>query len=677
MFGRKPRSQTLYDAEVLLQRRKDVQQHEYNSRYKRIRSAVYQFLDHPLAANSTLYHFAVFFFVLLAVILGATAETLENHWMIEVYSRMESFLLVFFVIEFAIRLWSIEADAKYIGWRGKLKYMRSTVCIADMIIILVTFIMRVMEKRYVSKNMMDYLRFIQILRLFHIDRQMTTWRLIKNMIMISKMELFSAYYITFFIFLVLANTVFLLENTDFHQISNQFFNVTEGVPKRTTTMPTLADAWWFSAVTILTIGYGDIVPAYWTTKLVVCLLGFLAFCTFVTASTQISVGLTLMMEEDNKQEYKKKLRNTSAGVIQCWYRYHVATRIFNDQSSLKSAHFKHVCYKLYLTNERLQRIRDEEKKRQHKMSKKRKSSPAIKTSYFNSSVVNEEQPAWIHSLRYKVTPQVMTAAGIMDTSIVPRPPPPPPPQPQHKSSTNSFRRFMSLPFSYSCEVDDYNPPAEVMSLPDTKFTHHHRSSTDTALSSSFDSDTDHNGDLLRHQHDKYSSADINEVDERILIRYQPLLRFLNFLLFRQFVKKFKRLRKSDKMLQMEAEMAEHDHEREQNLRELEDTLGSLIGKPSRSYLGQIDEKLTVNERVNLFEKRLAGMEEKLETIETLSGSIMKFMQEKALLTPPSPTVAPTLSRRTSRLQRQRTIDIATTTLHEYSENDDEEDEPDS
>lgn len=56
------------------------------------------------------------------------------------------------------------------------------------------------------------------------------------------------------------------------------------------TFPTMAHSWWFTAVTVMTVGYGDIYPVGALTKFLVCVLGFIAFCTFQAANTQISVG---------------------------------------------------------------------------------------------------------------------------------------------------------------------------------------------------------------------------------------------------------------------------------------------------------------------------------------------------------------------------------------------------
>lgn len=82
-----------------------------------------------------------------------------------------------------------------------------------------------------------------------------------------------------------------------------------------------------------------------------------------------------MMEEDNKNEYKKRLKHAAASIIQNWWRYHMASALLKD-NRYRTTYFKWVqspclrlfvfyrdcCYKLYLTAENLSKMRIFEKK---------------------------------------------------------------------------------------------------------------------------------------------------------------------------------------------------------------------------------------------------------------------------------------------------------------------------
>lgn len=85
-------------------------------------------------------------------------------------------------------------------------------------------------------------------------------------------------------------------------------------------------------------------------------------------STELTffLGLTLMMEEENKNQQTNRLRNLAASTIQCWWRYHLAT---NWKPPRRYTYFVHVCYKLYVTEERINQNRVLAKKLREKLEK--------------------------------------------------------------------------------------------------------------------------------------------------------------------------------------------------------------------------------------------------------------------------------------------------------------------
>ncbi len=90
---------------------------------------------------------------------------------------------------------------------------------------------------------------------------------------------------------------------------------------------------WFGAVSFLTIGYwqfvvnfsltffsyGDIVPRYWLSKVLTCVLAYATLVIFETASTLVGVGMTIFMEGESKVRQKRKLEPIAARVIQTWH----------------------------------------------------------------------------------------------------------------------------------------------------------------------------------------------------------------------------------------------------------------------------------------------------------------------------------------------------------------------
>ncbi|KAL6725029.1 hypothetical protein Aduo_019854 [Ancylostoma duodenale] len=582
-------------------RRRDTIQLSSRVRYfRRLRFRVYYFLDHPMSAKSTWYHFGVFGFVLVAVVLGATSYSWNDPVLKEVHLYMESILALFFLCEFSVRMWCVSADAKYVGYRGRLRYLTRLVCFVDIIIIIVTILMVYLEKSYISDKTLDYLRLIQILRLFHIDRQMTTWRLIKNMIMLGKWELLAAYYITFILCLLMVNLIYISDNEGFvlelPKNSSQI--------NKSEAFPTLAHAWWFTIVSILTIGYGDIVPEQWATKVIVCFLGFLAYCTFVAASTQISVGLTLMMEEDNKKECQNKIRNTAASVIQSWYRFHLAS----EEERKMTEYFRRFCFKLYIIAMRMNRNRQLAAKLREKVEKKKRMRHAV--AAFEHS--------WKQQLSIGVAQHVMQAINL---------------EAPRNRRIFELKRNLSIPEAESRK--------EAVESTEASRAYERRGSADTIISSSFDiSDIETRIDTNNmYEQERSDSIDISDIEEWKLQKYRPLLRFFNFLLFREFTKKFRRLRKADRLLEVEAEIREQDNVRHQCLRELELRVNAMLGKPMSSpFNSNENEKLCLCTRLELCESKIIEMERTMDKIHLLVrelGTVLKGGETHEAL-PPAP-----------------------------------------
>ncbi|KAI6243615.1 hypothetical protein M3Y99_00023500 [Aphelenchoides fujianensis] len=182
-------------------------------------------------------------------------------------------------------------------------------CLIDTSILVVTFSLVWLMERKNAAHFMDVLRFVQILRLLHIDRQMVSFSLIKEMIAESKFELVTIYYITVFLLALLACVVYTIEED---AMANATF-------------ANYGESFWFSAVSIFTIGYGDIVPQTWQGKAVVCVLAYLGLLMFGAASTLVGVQMSLQLDNRNKKEKKDKARILAACLIQSWWRYHLIT----------------------------------------------------------------------------------------------------------------------------------------------------------------------------------------------------------------------------------------------------------------------------------------------------------------------------------------------------------------
>ena len=95
---------------------------------------------------------------------------------------------------------------------GRLRYLSRPICLIDILILIVTAVVMIVSSGHLlTASTIQNLRFLKILRLLQIDRQMTTWKLIRKMIQHSKFELVSAYYFAALLFMLLAVSVYTTE----------------------------------------------------------------------------------------------------------------------------------------------------------------------------------------------------------------------------------------------------------------------------------------------------------------------------------------------------------------------------------------------------------------------------------------------------------------------------------
>ncbi|KAJ6645396.1 Potassium voltage-gated channel subfamily KQT member 1, partial [Pseudolycoriella hygida] len=91
---------------------------------------MYVFLEHPGGWLCFIYHFTVFMLVLVCLIFSVLS-TIDQYsdFANETLFWMEICLVVFFGVEYIIRLWSAGCRSKYMGFCGRLRFIRKPICI--------------------------------------------------------------------------------------------------------------------------------------------------------------------------------------------------------------------------------------------------------------------------------------------------------------------------------------------------------------------------------------------------------------------------------------------------------------------------------------------------------------------------------------------------------------------
>ena len=111
------------------------------------------------------------------------------------------------------------------------------------------------------------IRFLQILRMLHVDRQGGTWRLLGSVVYIHRQELITTLYIGFLGLIFSSYFMYLSEKDAVG-------------PGGKTDFYSYADALWWGVITVTTIGYGDTVPKTWMGKIVASCFSVFAISFF-------------------------------------------------------------------------------------------------------------------------------------------------------------------------------------------------------------------------------------------------------------------------------------------------------------------------------------------------------------------------------------------------------------
>nr|XP_044605920.1 potassium voltage-gated channel subfamily KQT member 1-like [Equus asinus] len=129
------------------------------------------------------------------------------------FAPQEIVLVVFFGTEYAVRLWSAGCRSKYVGIWGRLRFARKPISIIDLIVVVASMVVLCVGSKgqVFATSAIRGIRFLQILRMLHVDRQGGTWRLLGSVVFIHRQELITTLYIGFLGLIFSSYFVYLAE----------------------------------------------------------------------------------------------------------------------------------------------------------------------------------------------------------------------------------------------------------------------------------------------------------------------------------------------------------------------------------------------------------------------------------------------------------------------------------
>uniref|UniRef100_A0A8C1FXY2 Potassium voltage-gated channel subfamily KQT member 1 n=1 Tax=Cyprinus carpio TaxID=7962 RepID=A0A8C1FXY2_CYPCA len=271
---------------------------------------VYNFLERPSGWKCFVYHFTVFLIVLSCLILSVLStideyQTLANKTLFWV----ELVLVVFFGVEFVVRLWSAGCRSKYVGIQGRLRFARKPISVIDLIVVVASIVVLAFGSKgqVFATSTVRGVRFLQILRMLHVDRQGGTWRLLGSVVFIHRQELITTLYIGFLGLIFSSYFVYLAEKD---AVDDSGF----------TEFSSYADALWWGVVTVTTIGYGDKVPQTWIGKTIASCFSVFAISFFALPAGILGSGFALKVQQKQRQKHFNRQIPAAACLIQASWR---------------------------------------------------------------------------------------------------------------------------------------------------------------------------------------------------------------------------------------------------------------------------------------------------------------------------------------------------------------------
>lgn len=273
--------------------------------YSYVQGKIYNFLERPTGWKCFIYHFTVFLIVLACLVLSVLSTIPEYELLAyETLFWVEIVLVLFFGVEYIVRLWAAGCRSKYVGIIGRLRFAKKPISIIDLIVVLASLgVLTAGSKGQVfATSAIRGIRFLQILRMLHVDRQGGTWRLLGSVVYIHRQELITTLYIGFLSLIFTSYFMYLAEREENSGFDN------------------FASSLWWGVVTVTTIGYGDIVPLTWLGKTIASCFSVFAISFFALPAGILGSGFALKVQQKQRQKHFNRQIPAAACLIQTAWR---------------------------------------------------------------------------------------------------------------------------------------------------------------------------------------------------------------------------------------------------------------------------------------------------------------------------------------------------------------------
>jgi voltage-gated potassium channel len=198
--------------------------------------------------------------------------------------RFELLSVIVFSIEYVLRLWICTEDPSYRRpVLGRIKYLFSALSIIDLIAI-VPFILPMIIP--VDLIFMRSLRLMRLLRLLKLGRYSESMRMMGNILKAKKEEMAVSLTMSVILLLIASGLMYFIEGA--------------AQPETFSSIPA---AMWWGAMTMTTVGYGDVYPVTPAGKVLAGIIALLGISLFILPASIIAASYAAEIQKKKKGEH--------------------------------------------------------------------------------------------------------------------------------------------------------------------------------------------------------------------------------------------------------------------------------------------------------------------------------------------------------------------------------------
>lgn len=254
--------------------------------YLGMRRRVREIVAHPRGGDRTSRTFDTF--IVTLILLNVAAMIVESVKRVHEaipgwFFAFECFSVAIFTVEYTARIWSCVEDPQYKRpVRGRIRFALTPLAIVDALAVL-PFYLPFLSVDLRALRMFRLLRIMRLMRVAKLARYSESLQMLARVLRAKREQLISAVFIVLIMLVMAATLMYYAENG--------------AQPKAFSSIPA---AMWWAAVTLTTVGYGDIYPITVLGKVMGALTAMLGIGMFALPTAILGAGFLEDLERQRK-----------------------------------------------------------------------------------------------------------------------------------------------------------------------------------------------------------------------------------------------------------------------------------------------------------------------------------------------------------------------------------------